>query len=135
MKFAIRDRFIEALKLHIKQDLDIREERVSEVLGIKVEEFNKILNEEMHLNVEILAKFLMAFPEISPDWLIMGWGEPLRKFKKSVHNTVINNGGSNNIQGGSNIQDLIEALQKLLISKEEYILSLKRENELLRDRN
>lgn len=135
MKFAIRDRFIKALKLHIKQDLDIREERVSEVLGINVEEFNKILNEEMHLNVEILAKFLMAFPEISPDWLIMGWGDTMRKFKNNVHNTVINNGGSNNVQGGSNAQELIEALQKLLISKEEYILSLKRENELLRDRN
>lgn len=115
MKFAIRDRFLESLRVHIRQDLDIREGNVAEVLGIDVEEFNKILKKEAHLGLEIIAKFLMAFPEISPDWLIMGWGEPLRKFEKSVHNTVINNGGSNNIQGGNNVQDLIEALQKLLI--------------------
>lgn len=134
MKFAIRDRLVEALQVHIKQDLDIGAERVAEVLGIGVAEFNNIQNKESHLQVEVLAKFLMAFPEISPDWLIMGWGEPLRKFQKSVHNTVINNGGNNNIQGGSNVQDLIEALQKLLIAKEEYILTLKRENELLREK-
>lgn len=84
--------------------------------------------------MEILAKFLMAFPEISPDWLIMGWGDPLRKFEKNIHNTVINQRGTNSIQGGGNAQELIEALQKLLISKEEHILALKRENELLREK-
>lgn len=134
MKFAIRDRFLESLRVHIRQDLDIREDNVAEVLGIDVEEFKKVLKKEAHLGLEIIAKFLMAFPEISPDWLMMGWGEPLRKFEKSVHNTVINNGGSNNIQGGNNVQDLIEVLQKLLIAKEEHILTLKRENELLREK-
>lgn len=134
MKFAIRDRFLESLSVHIRQDLDIREDNVAEVLGIDVEEFNKILKKEAHLGLEIIAKFLMAFPEISPDWLIMGWGDPLRKFEKNIHNTVINQGGTNSIQGGSNAQELIEALQKLLISKEEHILALKRENELLREK-
>lgn len=134
MKFAIRERFAEALKVHIKQDLDIGEVRVAEVLGINVEEFNKILNKETHLKVEVLAKFLMAFPEISSDWLIMGWGDALRKFEKNIHNTVINQGGNNNIQGRNKAQELIGTLQKLLISKEEHILALKRENELLREK-
>jgi transcriptional regulator with XRE-family HTH domain len=47
-------------------------------LGVQRSGISHILNGRNKPSLDLLEKILRHFPEISPDWLILGKGEPLR---------------------------------------------------------
>lgn len=73
--------------LSAKTGNDWSETKFAETVGIKPNSFNYSVNKsEGGPNLQDLTKILVAYPEISPDWLILGKGPMLRDAGTSILN-------------------------------------------------
>jgi transcriptional regulator with XRE-family HTH domain len=98
-KSLINKRFLEAINLLVSNKIAKNKAEISHNLGISASKFSEILNERMLAGVDLLAKISEIY-NISPDWLLSGKGEMLKKQGNNAQNQSII--GDNNVQAGNN---------------------------------
>ena len=85
---------------------------------------------ESALSTDKILQILKVFPEISPEWILLGEGEMLRNVKQNIgavnNSTIVGanvSGNGNNISN-NNLSEVIEQLFKQLETKDVQINQL-----------
>lgn len=88
-------------------------------IGVSNSYFNKILRDNNSVGSDKIEKILREYPEINPEWLILGNGEMLKNIDTITQTTTGNNNisigkGNNNNVSSSTENNTIKQLQKEL---------------------
>lgn len=105
--------------LYFAENMDIKKMNFYNKIGMKQSNFSGE-GASSSLKSENIIKILIAFPEINPDWLLLGEGEMLRK------NIVQSIEGNHNIQtaGNGNIMVSNKELDDKISFLEDKVLFL-----------
>lgn len=95
--------------LYFAENMDIKKMNFYNKIGMKQSNFSGE-GASSSLKSENIIKILIAFPEINPDWLLLGEGEMLRK-----NNTTIT------ANSDENVSRLITILENTLKEKDSQI--------------
>ena len=115
MQNSINERIITFLKANNKTV-----SKVAEMIGTSQGTLSNKLNGRYRIDIDTLISILTLFPELSPDWLLLGSGSMLRAHE--YHNEPINwqfNDDGDNISGYGNTvhkdnSRVVELLEKQL---------------------
>lgn len=65
--------------IHLMKSEGLTTTRLAEILEIKPSAVSHLVSGRNNPSYDLLQKILRRFPRISPDWLLLGLGEPYRK--------------------------------------------------------
>lgn len=73
-KSLINSRFITAINSLLKRENSLTKGDLSQKFGISQQKFTEILKERMNVGADLLASLIIAYPDISAEWLLTGEG-------------------------------------------------------------
>ena len=73
-KSLINSRFITAINSLLKRENSLTKGDLSQKFGISQQKFTEILKERMNVGAGLLASLIIAYPDISAEWLLTGEG-------------------------------------------------------------
>lgn len=73
-KSLINSRFITAINSLLKRENSLTKGDLSQKFGISQQKFTEILKERVNVGADLLASLIIAYPDISAEWLLTGEG-------------------------------------------------------------
>ena len=67
---------------HILKEKNLSAVRLAEIMGVQPSSISHLISGRNKPNYDFITKLLRSFPEINPDWFLLGEGEMFRNRKK-----------------------------------------------------
>lgn len=74
--------------LHLMKNEELTSSRLAELLGIQPSGISHILKGRNNPSLDFIQKILRRFPQVNPDWLILGEGEMYRSSETPSQNSL-----------------------------------------------
>ncbi len=86
-------------------------------LGVQRSGISHILNGRNKPSLDLISKILRSFPDINPDWLILGIGEPYRNRKgnEDRHQSTLFDQKKKSDQSHKREKGLVQSLEKEVV--------------------